>query len=152
MALPQQSGIIFEWSAIATISIPALVVVCGWFIGHWLNARRDLTLRKREARLKSLEAAYTRLAISSNRELTDKLKDDLEMFVAEIQLYGTPRQIELMTEIVEGFKKPNHRVSYDEILADLPDTIRRELTLEPVSGPVWWLRIGRGAAEPKRND
>jgi len=62
--------------------------------------------------------------------------DELEMFVSELQLYGTPRQIQLMAEIVEGFKTPNNRVSYDEILADLRDSIRKELNLEPVSGEV----------------
>jgi hypothetical protein len=149
MTPSQQPGFNIDWSTIATISIPALVVISGWFIGHLLNARRDLRLRKREARLKSLEAAYIRIATSSNRELTDKLKDDLEMFVAEIQLYGTPRQIELMVEIVEGFKKPNNKVSYDAILADLRNSIRRELNLEPVSGEVWWLRFSRAGTETK---
>jgi hypothetical protein len=48
-----------------------------------------------------------------------------------------------MTEIVEEFKKPNNIVSFDKLLADLRDTIRRELKLESVSGPVWWLRLRR---------
>lgn len=136
-----------DWRLVATIGIPASVVVAGWFLVHWLNGRRDLAIRKREARLKALEAAYMRLATSSNRPFTDKSMDDMETFVSELQLYGTPRQIQLMTEIVEGFKKPNNTVSYDAILADLRDTIRKELNLEPVSGAVWWLRLGRGASE-----
>lgn len=137
-----------DWQLVATIGIPALIVVAGWFFAHWLNARRDLASRKREARLKALEAAYMRVATSSNRPLTGKLMDDLETFVFELQLYGTPRQIQLMTEIVEGFKKPNNVVSYDAILVDLRDTIRKELNLEPVLGPVWWLRLNR---EPKES-
>ena len=132
-----------DWRLIATVGIPSLVIVAGWFFVHRLNAQRDLAIRRREARLKALEAAYMRLATSSNRPLNDELKDELEKFVAEIQLYGTPRQIQLMTVLVEEFKKPNNRVSYDEILADLRDAIRKELNLEPVTGAVWWLRIGR---------
>ena len=69
--------------------------------------------------------------------------DDLETFVSEIQLYGTPRQIQLMSEMVEAFKKPNPIVSYDAILADLRDSIRKELNLEPIPGPVWWFRFDR---------
>ncbi len=136
-----------DWRLAATIGIPAAIVVAGWFFGHWLNARRDLISRKREARLKALEAAYMRLATSSNRLLTEKLMDDLETFVSELQLYGTPYQIQLMTEIVEGFKKPNNVISYDAILVDLRDTIRKELNLEPVPGPVWWLRLPRESKE-----
>lgn len=92
-----------------------------------------------------------RVATSSNRPLTDKLMDDLETFVSELQLYGTPRQIHLMGEIVEGFKKPKNAVPYDAILADLRDTIRGELNLEPVSGSIWWLRFDRSANEKTAN-
>ncbi len=132
-----------DWKLAATVGIPAAVIVAGWFFVHWLNGRRDLVIRKREARLKALEAAYMRIATSSNRQLTDKSMDDIETFVSEIQLYGTPRQIQLMGEMVEAFKKPNNIVSYDAILADLRDSIRKELNLEPVSGPVWWFRFTR---------
>lgn len=133
-----------DWKIAATVGIPATVIVAGWFFAHWLSGRRDLAVRKREARLKALEAAYMRIAPSINRPLTDKLMDDIETFVSEIQLYGTPRQIQLMGEIVEGFKIPNNIVSYDAILADLRDSIRKELSLEPVSGAVWWIKFERG--------
>lgn len=137
-----------DWKLI----IPAIVIIMGWFFVHWLNTRRDLAIRKREARLKALETAYMRLAIRSNRpSLTEKSMDDIETFVSELQLYGTPRQIQLMTEIVEGFKKPNNTVSYDAILADLRDKIREELNLEPISGAIWWLRFDRGKIENTTN-
>lgn len=135
-----------------TVGIPAVIIVAGWFFVHWLNARRDLAIRKREARLKALEAAYMRLATSSNRPLlSEVMMDEIETFVWELQLYGTPRQIQLMTEIVEGFKKPNSSVSYDAILADLRDTIRKELNLEPISGAVWWLRFNRSSGGKTAN-
>src|SRR5712692_10467988 len=88
-----------DWRLVATIGVPAIIVVAGWFLGHWLNARRDLAIRKREARLKALESAYMRIATSSNRPFTDKSMDDIETFVSEIQLYGTPRQVVLMSEM-----------------------------------------------------
>ena len=139
-----------DWHFVATLGIPALVVIVGWFLVHRLNARRDLAVRKREARLKALEAAYMRLATYMNRPIDKKAAEALETFVAELQLYGTPHQIQLMTQIVEGFKKPNFVVSYDGILEDLRNTIRKELNLEAVAGPIWWLRIEitQAAANP----
>lgn len=143
-----------DWPLVATIGIPALIVVVGWFIAHWLNVSRDLASRKREARIKALEAAYMRVANSCNRPLTEKLNDDLETFVAELQLYGTPHQIQLMSVIAEGLAKPNNIVSYDDILVDLRNTIRKELNLEPLQGAVWWLRLNReptGSVNPSLN-
>ncbi|HEV8107174.1 MAG TPA: hypothetical protein VGP97_06585, partial [Burkholderiales bacterium] len=99
-----------DWKLVATVGIPGALVVAGWFFVHLLNARRDLAQRKREARLKALETAYIRLADSANRPLTDEILDELELFVSEIQLYGTPRQVELMGKVVEGLKVPNNPV------------------------------------------
>ena len=142
-----------DWQLIATVGIPALIVVIGWLFVHWLDDRRDLTNRKREARLKAMERAYLRLANSANRsELTEQMIDDIELFVWEIQLYGTPKQIKLMQEIVEGFKKPNNYVSYDPILRDLRDTLRKELELEAISDDVWWLRLNRKLKNTNRNE
>lgn len=132
-----------DWKFVLTLGIPAIVVIVGWFFAHRLTAQRDLATRKREARLKALEAAYMRIATSSNREnLTPEIMDKLETFVSEIQLYGTPRQISLMAEMVETFKR-GETVSYDALLADLRDTIRNQLELEPVDGAVWWFRFNR---------
>jgi hypothetical protein len=132
-----------DWRLMATIGIPAIVVIAGWFLVHWLTGLRELRERKRDARLKALEAAFMRLATASNRPLTDNLRDDLETFVSEIQLYGTPQQIKLTGDMVHGFMKGG-RVPFDPLLEDLRNTIRAELKLEPISGTVWWLRIGRG--------
>lgn len=130
-----------DWRLLATLGLPAVVAVAGWFYAHKLNSQRDLAIRKREARLKALEAAYMRISTSMNRPLDEKAVEAIETFVAEIQLYGTPRQIELMQVMVEEFKKPNFVVSYDALLADMRDTIRRELQMEELTGPVWWLRL-----------
>lgn len=137
-----------DWKMMVTLGVPAVIVVAGWFFGHWLTARRELASRKREARVKALEAAYMRLATSSNREQTPEMLDKLETFVSEIQLYGTPRQIELMGHLVETYIGPPGVVSYDELLRDLRDTIRTELTLEPLQGQVWWLRLPKPGPAP----
>jgi hypothetical protein len=138
-----------DWKFFFSIGVPTVVVVAGWYFAHRLTAWRELASRKREARLKALEAAYMRLATSSNRVLTNESMDKLETFVSEIQLYGTPRQITLMGEMVEAFKRGGD-VSYDALLADLRDAIRSQLELEPVVGHVWWFRFTR-PSPPSQN-
>lgn len=134
---------IIDWGLALSITIPAIVAIAGWFFVHKLNSAQELKTRKREARLKSLETAYMRIATDMNRPLDDKITNNLEVFVAEIQLYGTPKQIKLMQVMVEEFKKPNNTISYDNLLEDLRDTIRSELNMEKTEGPIWWLRFNR---------
>ena len=74
----------FDWRFAVTLVIPAVIVMVGWFLVHWLAARRDLASRKREARLKALETAYLRLAKAGNSALTEPLMDEIELFVSEV--------------------------------------------------------------------
>ena len=138
-----------DWESVVKWALPALIVVIGWFYVHRLNSERDLVIRRREARVKCLESAFMRLATSSNKTLTPVLMDEIETFVSEIQLYGTPRQVELLKPIVEGLKKPNNPVAFDEMLIDLRDTIRNELRLEQLPKEVWWFRFNR---EPTKGE
>ena len=124
-----------------SVGVPALVAVAGWFLAHWLNARREVDNKRREIRLRGLEAAYTRLATASQRDWTDEHKRDFEAFVAEIHLYGTPKQIALAIEIVKAFIDRKPRVSFDPLLEDLRNSLRQELRMEAVTGPVWWYRF-----------
>lgn len=124
-----------------SLGVPALIAVAGWFLAHWLNARREVDNKRREIRLKGLESAYTRLAMASQREWTDEHKRDFESFVAEIQLYGTPKQIELTIEIVQAFIRHEPRVMFDALLEELRDSLRKELRMEPVHVSVWWYRF-----------
>ena len=90
-----------------------------------------------------------RIASSSNRPSSTETIERIETFVSEIQLYGTPRQVTLMSEAVNEFLKPQFKISWDSLLADLRDTIRSELRLEKIEGPVWWLRLPQPISAPK---
>jgi len=141
MIFLEDKSSIIDFRLLLSIGIPAVIAVVGWLVGHRLNARRELLNRRREARLKGLEIAYNRLAMVALRDWTDERKLEFEKFVAEIQLYGTPRQIALMQEIVNGMTKPETEVSFDSLLKDLRDTLRSELRMEAVEGGVWWYRF-----------
>jgi hypothetical protein len=134
---------LIDWRLVLSLGIPAVVAVAGWFLAHWLTSRRDVVVRKREARVKALEVAYLRLANSSHRSFGATEITALELFVSEIQLYGTPRQIAMMQSLVEAAKKGGY-IPFDQLLIDLRDTIRSELRLERVEGDVWWLRFNSG--------
>ena len=141
----QSSSSLIDLKTVISVGIPALVAVLGWFFGHLLNSRRELANRKREARIKALERAYIRLAYASNREFTPKVIEDIETFVAELQLYGKPTHVELMKTMVNQFLNPpaSKKVDFDPLLESLRDSLREELGLEPIKGSVWWLRIGQ---------
>jgi hypothetical protein len=124
-----------------SIGIPAFIAVIGWFLAHWLNSRREVNNKRREIRLRGLESAYVRLANAAQRNLTDQHKSELEAFVSEIQLYGTPRQIQLTIELVRSLTEKKAKISFDALLEDLRDTLRKELRMEAVSGSVWWYRF-----------
>jgi len=118
-----------------------MIAIVGWIVGHWLNSRRERNNRRREARLKGLESAYLCLSMISNRDMNEEYKYDFERFIAEIQLYGTPNQVKLMSEIVEAFIRKDKKISFDLLLEDLRDTLRKELRMEKIVGPIWWYRF-----------
>jgi len=138
---PHQTAELIDLRLALTLGIPAIIAVVGWIVGHWLNSRRELSNRRREARLKGLEVAYNRLAMAAVRDWTDEHKLEFERFVAEIQLYGTPRQVTLMTQLVDAFNRHEKSISFDSLLEDLRNALRAELRMEPVTGPVWWYRF-----------
>jgi hypothetical protein len=129
------------WAPLIGPALAALVAVVGLGVSHWLTSRRELKNKRRETRLKGLELAFVRISNFNKREWTDENKLEFENFVTEIQLFGTPKQIQLMSEIVLAFVRRESEVSLDALLEDLRNTIRAELRLERESGPIWWYRF-----------
>jgi hypothetical protein len=133
-----------DWHFILNLGIPALIGVAGWFFAHWLTASRERKTQRRNARVTALEKAFMRLAKCSNTHLNNDSAAELETFVAEIQLYGTPRQIELMEQLGKEFhNKASGTASFDPLLEDLRDQLRAELRPERQRGRVWTLRVPR---------
>lgn len=141
MMTGQESNSLIDISLAFTLGVPALIAVLGWIVGHWLNSVRERNNRRREARLIGLEAAYKCLSMISNRDMSEENEYEFERFVSEIQLYGTPKQVKLMTEIVEAFTRRDKIISFDSLLEDLRNTLRKELKMEKVVGPIWWYRF-----------
>jgi hypothetical protein len=148
-----ENGSSLDWKLILSILIPGIIVIVGWFIAHWLTSKRDFRARRREARVQGLEAAYIRVASYANRDLTEEVMEKLETFVSEIQLYGTPRQVQLTRRLVVDYVAKKPAISFDAILEDLRDALRKELqlervdTLDGVKG-IAWLRFARPIGSP----
>jgi hypothetical protein len=114
------------------ISVLALVTsIASWYITHFLSRKRDLLNKKKEIRIQYLITAWQHLESSSNRD-NDKYLSDLEKAIADIQLFGTLKQIQLSKAIVCEFADKK-RCSLDKLLQELRDDLRKELDLDAVS-------------------
>ena len=112
---------------IIPILITALVAVFGWFIVHQLSISRDIKNKRSELKIKYLIEAYRKLENVSHRDNPNI--HDFESAMADIQLFGTKRQVELSQNIAREFAK-NRTVLLDELLNDLREDLRELLKLE----------------------
>ena len=120
--------------------ITAAVVIVGWYVAHYLTAKRDQTNKRRDLRVEYLIEAYRRLEFAGNRPLTNDVATEFEKAVADIQLFGTPRKVELAQAFALGFaEKGTH--SLDPLLNELRQELRKELNLESVEPSIKYLRI-----------
>src|SRR5262245_61250215 len=123
-----------NWQLLVPLLITTIAAVGGWFVCHLLNARRDKTNKKREQRISYLIEAYRRLEFCAHRK---ELKpDDLESALADIQLFGSARQVELSLNFGKEFAAQGN-AEFDALLRDLRQDLRRELQLETVPERIW---------------
>ena len=87
--------------------------------------------------------AYRRLEFVSNRPISPESAPEFEKAIADIQLFGSPRQVLLAREFTTMFaEKGTH--SLDPLLGDLRSSLREELNLEPVASNITFLRMTFG--------
>jgi hypothetical protein len=121
------------------IVVGVLVAVAGWLINEFF-ARRSV---RRNLRIEYLLSAYRRLEHASNRQMTEAHEEALEEAISDVQLLGSPRQVEMATAFARQFAE-DQRADTEQLLEDLRASLRRELQLEPVPPQRMWLRIARG--------
>ena len=122
-------------------TISVIIAAIGWMIVHYFNSKRDRTLKRREIITKHLIDAYKFLADEIvHRESTFERDKKLELVIAELQLFGSHRQIELAKELTDAITKGG-TFYVDELLNELRNDLRHELGLPPVTGNVRWLRF-----------
>lgn len=129
-------------SALDTTAIALGSAVLASVLTHLLTSRRDLANRRRELRVEYLLSAYRAIADSPERGLYQESLDAraFEKAVADIQLLGSKRQVELATELAREMAAES-RADPDSLLRLLRDDLRREMSLEALSEKPIHLRV-----------
>lgn len=120
--------------------IATIIPIIGWYIVHRLSVNRDRANKRRDLRVTYLIEAYRRIERSANRPKTYDNNLELESAIADIQLFGSPRQVELAVKFAFDIAKKSN-ASTDELLTDLRKELRGELDLEPVAPEITYLRL-----------
>lgn len=123
-----------------TLLIPTLVAVASWFLGSWLSVRRDRADKRRDLRVQYLIEAYRRLEAAGHRPLVPPYSSEMESAVADVQLFGTAKQVAAAQRFALEMAEYGE-ASLDDLLSSLRDDLRRELQLERVDGKPTYLRV-----------
>lgn len=118
----------------------AALVVLGWRVAHRHEMERDRAAKRTELRVQYLIEAYRRLEYVSNRPVAPETAPDFEKAIADIQLFGTPTQVQYAQDFAQGFARAG-TASLDPLLADLRQDLRKELGLGPVPTRIKFLRM-----------
>ncbi|HLX96539.1 MAG TPA: hypothetical protein VKU37_12415 [Verrucomicrobiae bacterium] len=131
-----------NWQLLGPLLVTTVVAICSWFVVHALNIKRERISKQKEQRILYLIEAYRRLESCAHRG--DELDSSkLESAVADIQLFGTSRQVELVQTFTTKIAADGS-ASMDDLLQDLRQDLRIELKLEPVAAKTVHVRFREG--------
>ena len=121
--------------------VTVFVALAGWYLVHRLTAWRDRVNHRRQLKTQYLIDAFRRLANSANRSPAQNSPffRDMESAIADIQLFGTKKDIELVCSFLEEFSKKG-QASLDPLLLALRNNLREELGYEEINENVTWFR------------
>lgn len=125
-----------------------MVIVIGWNVTHRKELERGLAAKRRELSVQFLIDAYRRLEYASARpELSPESAAEIERTFADIQLFGTPKLVEMVQSTMIDWEARGS-TSLTPLLMGLRESLRTELRLEPVPSKLEHLRLGRPARFP----
>src|SRR5690606_39119543 len=111
-----------------------------WYIVHIFAARRDRKNKQRELRINYLIEAWRKLEYASNRAGINPV-EYVEKPIADIQLFGTKKQINLTIKIANELAE-KRGTNLIELLTELREDLRKELNLEKINTPIKVFRDG----------
>lgn len=124
------------------VVVPALVALVVVALSHLFSVHRDQENKRREQRIGYLVSVFRALSKANHHPRLYEIADDVEQAVTDIQLFGTPRQVQLaLTFATQLGTTPE--ADLDPLLIELRDSLRQELGRKPVTGTMRWLRITR---------
>ncbi len=121
-----------------------IVAFSGWIIVHQFNSRRDANNKRKEIRLTYLMAAYRNLENASSRtkeEIEKGIGREFESSIADIQLFGTEKQVQMALAIIHKLSNENSDASVGSLLSNLRNELRKELGLKIISNEPVHFRV-----------
>lgn len=117
----------------------ALLVVA---LGHAFTLWRDRQNRRQEQRIDYLVTVYRAFSKANHHPHLYEVAEELEQAVADVQLFGTPKQVALARQFATDLGE-TQTAAMDDLLMELRDSLRAELGAIPISGRQLWMRVGR---------
>ena len=121
--------------------IQCIITVIGWIVVYNFAIRQNTQIKKKEVTIEYLIQAWGKLEKASNRN-DNRYNTEIETAIADIQLFGTKRQIELAQQFAEEIAR-NKESSTLELLVLLREDLRKELKLERVPRKFKFLRFSK---------
>jgi hypothetical protein len=112
--------------------VTTALAIGGWYVVHRLSMNRDQANKRHELRIQYLLEAYRRLEKAAHRGDLAVYARDLESALADIQLLGTERQVQLAHDFAVSMAR-DRTAALDPLIADLRSELRQQLGLGPVS-------------------
>lgn len=121
--------------------IQCIITVIGWIVVYIFAICQNTQIKKKEVTIEYLIQAWGKLEKASNRK-DNRYNTEIETAIADIQLFGTKRQIELAQQFAEEIAR-NKESSTLELLVLLREDLRKELKLEKVPRKFKFLRFSK---------
>lgn len=121
--------------------IQCIITVIGWIVVYIFAIRQNTQIKKKEVTIENLIQAWGKLEKASNRK-DNRYNTEIETAIADIQLFGTNRQIELAQQFAEEIAR-NKESSALDLLVLLREDLRKELKLESVPRKFKFLRFSK---------
>jgi hypothetical protein len=132
---------LLSFNLLVPLLITSVVTILGWLATHEFAARRDRNNKKRDLRVQYLIEAWRKLEMSSNRPSDARYSEAIESAISDIQLFGSPKQIELAQTFANSISSQGANI--DGLLNNLRRELRSYLDLPEAADIDWWLRFKR---------
>jgi hypothetical protein len=119
--------------------VTTAVAIIGWFVAHRFTSNRDRANKQRDIRITYLVQAYRDLGLAASRDPDSEQFKKLESAFHDIQLFGTPSQLDKFHAAIERWKSAGG-TDLNLLLSDLRDDLRRELNLPKTGIPFVFFR------------
>lgn len=134
---------IINWKLLVPLLVTTVVAISGWMVAHYFNSERDLHNKRIELRVTYLMEAYRKLEASVETKVSRDNLDILESAISDIQLLGTPEQVDKVLAWSRQFSvgETQKDVNLQDLLEDLRTNLRSELGLQKIDRKIHHIKF-----------